>query len=155
MIYMISNFLLFLYNVLPIWKLWKRDYVISPFQMFSDFLKSQGIFPLRKTHGWQDLSSYLLKISFLMTTLRAPIIIFEKWKHGYPTLKIVVRTKFLSKSAVSGLIKGRKNNNSEIWMNFYLLQQKQESYLVLVAATSFRGFLPSLILKLEKNESPK
>ena len=57
----------------------------SPFQMFSDFLKSQGIFPLPKTHWRQDLSFYLLKISFLKTTLRVPIIIFEKWKHGYPS----------------------------------------------------------------------
>ena len=62
-----------------------------------------------------------------MTTLRAPILIFEKWNHGYQTLKTVVQTTFLSKSEVSGLIKVRKNKNSEIWMNFYLLQQKQES----------------------------
>ena len=134
MICMTSNFWnvlyffpLFLYNVLPIWQLRKRDCVISPFQIFSDFVKSQGIFPLTKTHGRQDLPSYLLKISFLMTTFRAPILIFEKWNHGYQTLKTVVQTTFLSKSGVSGLIKVRKNNNSEIWMNFYLLKQKQES----------------------------
>ena len=134
MIYMTSNF----WNVLYFFRYfsttcfqydsWGKGIAsFLLFSFFSDFVKSQGIFPLTKTHGRQDLPSYLLKISFLMTTFRAPILIFEKWNHGYQTLKTVVQTTFLSKSGVSGLIKVRKNNNSEIWMNFYLLKQKQES----------------------------
>ena len=82
--------------------------------MFSDFFESRGMFPLPKTHSGQDLPSYLLKISFLMAAFRAHIIIFEKGKRGFQSLKIVVRTTFLSKSGVSGLIKGHKNNNAEI-----------------------------------------
>ena len=122
-------FPLFLYHLFPIWNLRRKDYVIFHFQMFSDFFKSRGMFPLPKTHRGQDLPSYLLKINFLVVAFRAHIIIFEKGKYGFQTLKIVVRTTFLSKSGVSGLIKGHKNNNAEIWMNFYLLQQKQGNSL--------------------------
>ena len=35
-------FLLFLYRMLSHWKLWRRDYVISPFQMFFELLEILG-----------------------------------------------------------------------------------------------------------------
>ena len=62
----------------------------------------------------QELPSYLLKIRFPNDDLTAPIVIFETCKHGYQILKVVVQTTHLSESRVSGLTKGRKNNNLDI-----------------------------------------
>ena len=50
-------FLLFLYHMLSNLNLQWKDYVISPFQMFLDFMKSWGMSPVLKTCGevWLNL----------------------------------------------------------------------------------------------------
>ena len=149
----VFNFSCYFLPVLPIWQLRRTDDIISPFQMFSDFLKSWGMSPFPKTHRRQDLPSSLLKIRFVMATLTASFIIFEKWKQCYQTLKIIVRTTFLSRSGVSGLIKERKNSNSEIWMNFYLIQQKQGNSLLTCSGSGNLNPRASFLSDVEIGES--
>ena len=48
-------FLLFLYRMLSHWKLWRRDYVISPFQMFFELLEILGFLEIS--------SDWLIEIS--------------------------------------------------------------------------------------------
>ena len=138
-------FLLFLYRMLSHWKLWRRDYVISPFQMFFELLEILGF--LEISSDWlteislnKELSEENLMSSMSLDSMISKVL---KWslnsldpmfwsfqKIDWQTAVIKLLSKEfngcswkLSIKILSSLLKSLYNNSRTIEENVKLLHK--------------------------------
>ena len=138
-------FLLFLYRMLSHWKLWRRDYVISPFQMFFELLEILGFLEissdwlteisLNKEWSEENLMSSMSLDSMISKVLKWSLnsldpMFWSFQKIDWQTAVIKLLSKEfngcswkLSIKILSSLLKSLYNNSRTIEENVKLLHK--------------------------------